>query len=79
MVMALRRLMQIRWDATWGEGSYGLKPEWNRRKQHPWILDLRRLFWRHRARFCKLWLELEELRTAPTTTRLAAHRGEIAV
>ena len=51
VAMTLLRLMQFRLDDAWGEGSYWLKPEWNRRKQHPSILDLRRLFRRHGAKF----------------------------
>ena len=47
--LTLLGLLQFRLEAAWGEGSYWLKPQWNRRKQHPSILDLRRLFWRHRA------------------------------
>jgi len=78
VAMTLLRLMQIRLDATWGEGSYWLKPEWNRRKRHPSILDLRRLFWRHRARFCKLLLELEEIGKVPQATIPARKRPGIA-
>jgi len=68
VAMMLLRLIQIRLDATWGERSYGLKPEWNRRKPHASILDLRRLFWRYRERFCKLLLRLEEIEKIPATT-----------
>jgi hypothetical protein len=78
LAMTLLRLMQIRLDATWGEGSYWLKPEWNRRKQHPSILDLRRLFWRHRARFSKLLLKLEEITKVPPASIPAPNPREIA-
>jgi hypothetical protein len=76
--MTLLRLMQFRLEAAWGEGSYWLKPEWNRRKQHPSILDLRRLFWRHRARFSKLLLKLEEIAKVPPASIPAPNPQEIA-
>ena len=78
VAMTLLRLMQFRLDAAWGEGSYWLKPEWNRRKQHPSILDLRRLFWRHRARFSKLLLRLEEIEKVPQVTIHAFQRADLA-
>ena len=78
VAMTLLRLMQIRLDGTWGEGSYWLKPPWNPRKQHPSILDLRRLFWRHRARFCKLLLELEEIEKVPVAAIPARKPTDIA-
>ena len=78
VAMTLLRLMQIRLDATWGEGSYWLKPPWNRRKQHPSILDLRRLFWRHRAGFCKLLWKLEEITKVPPASIPAPNPREIA-
>ena len=67
VAMTLLRLLQFRLDAAWGKGSYWLKPDWNRRKQHPSILDLRRLFWRHRERLSQLLLALEELQKSETT------------
>jgi hypothetical protein len=78
VAMTLLRLMQFRLDADWGEGSYWLKPEWNQRKKHPSILDLRRLFWRHRERFTKLLLRLEEIEKVPQAATPARRRGEIA-
>lgn len=78
VAMTLLRLMQIRLDAAWGEGSYWLKPGWNRRKQHPSILDLRRLFWRHRTKFSKLLLRLEEIEKVPVAAIRACKRPEIA-
>ena len=38
---------------------------WNRAKQHPSILDVRRLFWRYREQFSKLMVWLEELAKPP--------------
>ena len=68
----------VRIVAAWGEGSYWLKPEWNPRKQHPSILDLRRLFWPHRAKFSKLLLRLEEIEKVPQATTSTRKPGEIA-
>ncbi len=76
--LTLLRLMQFRLDAAWGEGSYGLKPEWNQRQQHPSILDLRRLFWRHRTRFSKLLRRLEEIEKVPQATTSARKPAEMA-
>jgi len=61
IALTLLRLLQFRLDAAWGKGEWWTKPEWNRHKQHPSILDLRRLFWRHRERISQLLLKLEEL------------------
>ena len=78
VAMTLLRLMQFRLDATWGEGSYWLKPEWNRCKQHPSILDLRRLFWRYRPRFSKLLMRLEEIEKVPRAAIPARQRADRA-
>jgi len=61
VALTLLRLLQFRLDAAWGEGSWWTKPEWNRHKDHPSVLDLRRLFWRHRQRIAQFILDLEEL------------------
>ena len=78
VAMTLLRLMQFRLDAAWGEGSYWLKPEWNRRKQYPSILDLRQLFWHHRASFSKLLLRLKEIEKVPQATISARKPAEVA-
>ena len=78
VAMTLLRLMQFRLDAGWGEGSYWLQPEWNPRKRHPSILDLRRLFWRHRTRFSKLLRRLEEIEKVPQATTSARKSAEVA-
>jgi hypothetical protein len=72
------RLMQIRLDATGGEGSCRQKPEWNPRKRHPSILDLRRLFWRYFARFSKLLLKLEKIAKVPPASIPATNPRGIA-
>jgi hypothetical protein len=61
IALTLLRLLQFRLDKAWGKGEWWAKPEWNQHKQHPSILDVRRLFWRHRERIAQLVLKLEEL------------------
>jgi hypothetical protein len=65
VALTLLRLLQGRVDQAWGSGSWWLKPEWNPRKRHASILDLRRLFWRHRREFSQFLLDLEELGKTP--------------
>lgn len=62
---ALLRLMEFHLDQTRGKGSWWSAPDWNRRKRHPSILDLRRLFWHHRERFSQFMVRLEELAKPP--------------
>jgi hypothetical protein len=63
--LTLLRLLQARLEQAWDTGRWWFKPEWNRRKRHASILDLRRLFWRHRAEFSQFVRELEELKSIP--------------
>jgi len=72
VAQALLRLLAARLDETRGPQSWWSIPEWNRRKTHPSILDLRRLFWRHRLRFSQLLLALEELQKPPQAKYQAA-------
>jgi len=51
IAMTLLRLTQFCLDEVWGEETWWHRPEWNRRKNHPSVLDLRRLFWHHRGGF----------------------------
>lgn len=67
IALTLLRLLQFRLDAECGEGAWWTKPEWNRHKEHPSILDLRRLLWRYRPRIAQLLRELEELDDSSTT------------
>jgi len=67
VAMTLLRLTQFRLDEVWGEETWWHRPEWNRRKNHPSILDLRRLFWDHRERFSKFLVDLEEFAKPPQT------------
>jgi len=67
VAQSLLRLTQLELDATWGESTWWTVPDWNRHKRHPSILDLRRLFWRHRRRFSQLLHRLEDMRKPPQT------------
>jgi hypothetical protein len=62
ITQSLLRLAQLNLDKTWGEQTWWHAPPWNPKKQHPSILDTRRLFQRHRSRFSKLLLRLEEMK-----------------
>src|SRR5205085_2322501 len=61
VALTLMRLVRYRLDAAWGAGSWWSKPEWYRHKQHPSILDVRRLFWRYRQEFSQFLQELEDI------------------
>jgi hypothetical protein len=65
VTQTLLRLMEFHLDATHGKGAWWSAPDWNPRKRHPSILDLRRLFWRHRERFSQFIVRLEELAKPP--------------
>ena len=65
IAMTLLRLTQFCLDEVWGEETWWHRPEWNRRKNHPSVLDLRRLFWHHRGRFSKFLIRLEEFAKPP--------------
>jgi hypothetical protein len=67
IAQTLLRLMQLRLDEQWGKQTWWSPPEWNPRKKHPSILDLRRLFWRYRERFSQLLRRLEEIAKPPQT------------
>ena len=61
VALTLMRLLRYRLDAAWGAASWWSKPEWYRHKQHPSILDVRRLFWRYRQEFSQFLQELEDI------------------
>jgi hypothetical protein len=67
VALTLLRLLQARLTHAWGRGSWWLKPEWNPRKRHASILDLRRLLWRHRTEFAQHLLALEKFENSPET------------
>lgn len=66
LALTLLRLLQFRLDAAHG-ARWRLAPPWNPDKKHASILDLRRLFWKHRARFSQLLAALDDLRKPPQT------------
>lgn len=66
VAQTLLRLMQSRLEAICGNAWYA-PPPWNPRKRHVSILDLRRLFWRHRQRFSQVLAALDDLRKPPQT------------
>ena len=66
VAQALLRLMQFRLDRCHGE-SWRPPPPWNPRKQHASILDLRRLFWKHRWRFSQALSVLDDMKKPPQT------------
>ena len=75
VALTLLRLRQYRLDQAWGRGSWWLQPEWKPRKRHGSLLDLRRLFWRHRSVFSQFLVTLEEIEQIPQ----APASGEEAV
>ena len=66
LALALLRLMQFRLEAACG-ARWRPAPPWNLDKRHASILDLRRLFWKHRVRFSQLLAVLDNLRKPPQT------------
>lgn len=66
IALTLLRLVQFRLADRWGEG-WCPPPPWNPRKRHVSILDLRRLFWKHRPRFSQLMAPLDDLQKPPQT------------
>jgi len=65
IAQSLLRLTQFRLDALLGETRWWEPPPWNSHKKHPSVLDLRRLFWKHRTRFSQLLRRLEEIQKPP--------------
>ena len=66
LALTLLRLMQFRLDTRCG-ASWRPAPPWNPDKKHASVLDLRRLFWKHRPRFSQLVAALDDLRKPPQT------------
>lgn len=64
LALTLLRLMQFRLDHA-GGARWRPAPPWNLNKKHASILDVRRLFWKHRARFSQLLAKLDDLRIPP--------------
>ena len=72
VAQTLLRLLQFRLDATCSD-AWRPAPEWNLRKRHASILDLRRLFWKHRARFTQVLAALANLKKPPQTKYPCGH------
>jgi hypothetical protein len=66
LALTLLRLTQYRLDVLRG-ARWRPAPPWNLEKRHASILDLRRLFWKHRTRFSQLLSELDDLKKPPQT------------
>ncbi len=66
LALTLLRLMQFRLHRAYG-ADWSPQPPWNLRKRHVSILDLRRLFWKHRPRFSQLLAALDDLPKPPQT------------
>jgi len=66
VAQTLLRLMQFRLEAIDGN-AWCSPPPWNPGKRHVSILDLRRLFWRHRSRFSQVLAALDDLKKPPQT------------
>ncbi len=62
VAQTLLRLLQLQLDAECGPATWWRAPEWNPKKKHPSILDLRRLLWHYRQDFSQFLAELEEVR-----------------
>ena len=72
VAQTLLRLMQFRLDAGCGD-AWRPAPPWNPRKRHASLLDLRRLFWKHRQRFSQVLAALDDLRKPPQTKYYCGH------
>ena len=65
-VLTLLRLMQFRLASRLGT-AWRPVPPWNPEKRHVSILDLRRLFWKHRERFSQVMFALNDFEKPPQT------------
>jgi DDE superfamily endonuclease len=66
VAQTLLRLLQFRLDAACRD-AWRPAPEWNPRKRHASILDLRRLFWQHRTSFAQVLAALAKWKKPPQT------------
>lgn len=65
ITQALLRLAQFQLDDRRGQHRWWSPPPWNPDKQHPSLLDVRRLFWKHREGFSHFLLRLEKFAKPP--------------
>jgi hypothetical protein len=78
LALTLLRLVQFRLDAAHGT-RWRPAPPWNLDKRNASILDLRRLFWKHRTRFSQLLATLDDLPKPPQTKyRCGRHTARAA-
>ena len=66
IALTLMRLLQLRLDDA-HDAPWPCAPPWNPHKSRASILDVRRLFWKHRERISKLVAALDDLRKPPQT------------
>jgi hypothetical protein len=66
VAQTLLRLLQFRLDRRYGE-AWRKPPPWNPQKKHASIIDLRRLFWKHRYEFSQVLSALDDLKKPPQT------------
>jgi hypothetical protein len=62
VAQTLLRLLQLALDADGGSANWWTPPDWNRKKKHPSLLDVRRLMWRYRQDFSQFLADLDEMR-----------------
>jgi hypothetical protein len=65
LALTLLRLLPCRLGQAWGARRWRWKPAWHAQKHHASIRDPCRFFWRHRAVFSQLLVNLEDMRKAP--------------
>ncbi len=65
MVLTLLRLLSRRLDASPEVGRWWSAPDWNRKKSHPSVLDVRRAVWARRTEFSHFLRELDGPRESP--------------
>jgi len=62
VAMTLLRLMEFRLGEVAPTMTWWQPPPWNLRKDHPSVLDLRRLFWRYQGEFSQCLARPEDMR-----------------
>lgn len=65
VALTLLRLLSRRLDATPEVGRWWRAPDWNRKKSHPSVRDVRRAVWAKRAEFSHFLRELDGSRELP--------------
>jgi hypothetical protein len=77
LAFSLLRLLQFHLDASSGDRWYAAPP-WNPRKKHASLLDLRRLFWKQRAKFSQLLARLNDFKKPPQTKYATGQQTALA-